>query len=145
MLTSDGPRVLEFNCRFGDPETQAVLPRLRSDLLPVLAGAAAGDLGSTRLELSDETAATVVVAARDYPARGDTGSPIHGLEDARELGALVFHAGTAARDHSLVTSGGRIFGVTGLGADIAAARELAYAAAERISFSGARYRRDIGA
>jgi phosphoribosylamine--glycine ligase len=135
--------VLEFNCRFGDPETQAVLPRIRSDLLPALAGAAAGDLGSSTLELSD-AAATVVVAARDYPASGDTGSPIVGLDEARELGALVFHAGTAARDHTLVTSGGRILGVTGVGPDIAAARELAYSAVERISFPGARYRRDIG-
>jgi phosphoribosylamine---glycine ligase len=145
MLTADGPRVLEFNCRFGDPETQAVLPRLRSDLLPALAGAAAGDLGSSSLELSAEAAATVVVTARGYPATGDTGSPIRGLDEARDLGALVFHAGTAARDHTLVTSGGRILGVTGVGRDIAAARELAYSAVERISFAGARYRRDIGA
>jgi phosphoribosylamine---glycine ligase len=145
MLTADGPRVLEFNCRFGDPETQAVLPRLRSDLLPVLAGAAAGDLGSAGVELTPETAATVVVAARDYPAAGDTGSPIVGLDEARALGALVFHAGTAARDHTLVTSGGRILAVTGTGADIAAARKVAYSAVERISFPGARYRRDIGA
>jgi phosphoribosylamine--glycine ligase len=145
MLTADGPRVLEFNCRFGDPETQAVLPRLRSDLLPALAGAAAGDLGSSSLELSAEAAATVVVAARNYPATGDSGSPINGLDEARELGALVFHAGTAARDQTLVTSGGRILGVTGLGRDLAAARELAYSAVERISFDGARYRRDIGA
>ncbi len=145
MLTADGPRVLEFNCRFGDPETQAVLPRVRSDLLPALAGAAAGDLGTSTLELSDEAAATVVVVARNYPATGDTGSPINGVDEARELGALVFHAGTAARDDTLVTSGGRILGVTGLGQDIAAARELAYSAVERISFDGARYRRDIGA
>jgi phosphoribosylamine--glycine ligase len=145
MLTADGPCVLEFNCRFGDPETQAVLPRLRSDLLPALADAAAGDLSSRVLELSADAAATVVVAARSYPAAGDTGSPIAGVDEARALGALVFHAGTAARDHALVTSGGRILGVTGMGSDITAARELAYAAVERISFSGARYRRDIGA
>ena len=144
MLTTDGPKVLEFNCRFGDPETQAVLPRVRSDLLPVLAAVAAGDLGSSRLDLTDEVALTVVVAARDYPASGDTGSPIAGLEEARQLGALVFHSGTAARDDALVTSGGRILGVSGVGRDIAAARELAYAAVERISFDGARYRRDIG-
>jgi phosphoribosylamine--glycine ligase len=144
MLTADGPRVLEFNCRFGDPETQAVLPLVRSDLLPVLAGAAAGDLPSSPVELSGEAAVTVVVAAKDYPSTGDTGSPITGIEDARALGALVFHAGTAERDHSLVTSGGRILGVTGVGADSAAARELAYAAVEHISFAGARYRRDIG-
>jgi phosphoribosylamine---glycine ligase len=144
MLTSDGARVLEFNCRFGDPETQAVLPLFSSDLLPVLAEAAAGDLGSSPVTLSDETAVTVVVATKDYPAAGDTGSPITGIEEAAKLGALVFHAGTAARDHTLVTSGGRILGVTGVGQDLAAARKLAYAAVERISFPGARYRRDIG-
>jgi phosphoribosylamine--glycine ligase len=144
MLTADGPRVLEFNCRFGDPEAQAVLPLIRSDLLPVLAEAAAGDLGPSPIELSRDTSVTVVVAAKGYPASGDTGSPITGIEEATRLGALVFHAGTAARNHTLVTSGGRILGVTGLGPDLAAARELAYAAVEQISFAGARYRRDIG-
>jgi len=145
MLTADGPRVLEFNCRFGDPETQAVLPLIRSDILPVLAAAAAGDLGPSPVELSADAAVTVVLAARDYPASGDTGSPITGIDDATSLGAHVFHAGTAERDHTLVTSGGRILGVTGVGPDVAAARELAYAAVARISFPGARYRRDIGA
>jgi phosphoribosylamine---glycine ligase len=145
MLTDEGPRVLEFNCRFGDPETQVVLPLIRSDLLPMLAAAAAGDLPSVPAELSDQTAVTVIVAARDYPAADDTGSPISGIEDARALGALVFHAGTARRDHALVTSGGRILNVTGIGANLPTARDLAYAAVERISFAGARYRRDIGA
>jgi phosphoribosylamine--glycine ligase len=144
MLTADGPRVLEFNCRFGDPEAQAVLPLISSDLLPVLAEAAAGDLGPSLIELSRDTSVTVVVAAKDYPASGDTGSPIMGIEEATRLGALVFHAGTAARNNTLVTSGGRILGITGLGPDLAAARELAYAAVEQISFPGARYRRDIG-
>ena len=144
MLTADGPRVLEFNCRFGDPEAQAVLPLISSDLLPVLAEAAAGDLGPSPIELSQDTSVTVVVAAKDYPASGDTGSPITGIQEATRLGALVFHAGTAARNHTVVTSGGRILGVTGLGPDLAAARELAYAAVEQISFAGARYRRDIG-
>jgi phosphoribosylamine--glycine ligase len=144
MLTADGPRVLEFNCRFGDPEAQSVLPLISSDLLPVLAEAAAGDLGPSLIELSRDTSVTVVVAAKDYPASGDTGSPIMGIEEATRLGALVFHAGTAARNNTLVTSGGRILGITGLGPDLAAARELAYAAVEQISFPGARYRRDIG-
>jgi phosphoribosylamine---glycine ligase len=144
MLTADGPRVLEFNCRFGDPETQAVVPLISSDLLPVLVDAAAGDLGSSPVELSGDAAVTVVVAAKDYPAAGDSGSPIAGIEEAAELGALVFHAGTAERDHTLVTSGGRVLGVTGVGPDLPAARDLAYAAVERISFPGARYRRDIG-
>ncbi|MGH3017287.1 MAG: phosphoribosylamine--glycine ligase [Gaiellaceae bacterium] len=144
MLTADGPRVLEFNCRFGDPEAQAVLPLITSDLLPVLAEAAAGDLGSSPIELSDDTAVTVVIAAKDYPASGDTGSPITGIEEATKVGALVFHAATAERDHTLMTSGGRILGVTGVGRDLATARELTYAAVECISFPGARYRRDIG-
>ena len=144
MLTADGPRVLEFNCRFGDPETQVVLPLVRSDLLSMLAGAAAGDLPSSAADLSGEAAVTVIVAARDYPASGDTGSPITGIEDARGLGALVFHAGTAERDGALVTSGGRILNVTGVGPDVPSARDVAYAAVERISFPGARYRRDIG-
>ncbi len=144
MFTDDGPRVLEFNCRFGDPETQSVLPRLESDLLPVLAGAAAGDLGAKPLATSPGAAVTVVLAGEGYPERGDTGSTIAGVDRARELGALVFHAGTALRDDRLVTSGGRILGVTGVGADVASARALAYLAAEQISFDGARYRRDIG-
>jgi phosphoribosylamine--glycine ligase len=144
MLTAEGPRVLEFNCRFGDPEAQAVLPLVASDLLPVLTEAATGELGSTPIELSGDAAVTIVVAARDYPAGGDTGSPITGIEEATKLGALVFHAATAERDHTLVTSGGRILGVTGMGPDLAAARKLAYAGVEHISFPGARYRRDIG-
>jgi phosphoribosylamine--glycine ligase len=143
MLTTDGPRVLEFNCRFGDPETQSVLSLLESDLLPVLAGAAAGDLGAAALSVSAQTAVTVVLAAGGYPETGDTGSAISGIEQAREVGALVFHAGTALRDDRLVTNGGRILGVTGSGDDVEGARALAYRAAEQISFNGARYRRDI--
>jgi phosphoribosylamine--glycine ligase len=143
MLTADGPRVLEFNCRFGDPETQSVLPLLEDDLLPLLAAAASGDLGGTTVSVAPKAAATVIVAGGRYPEHGDTGSPIDGIEQARELGALVFHAGTALRDDRLVTSGGRILGVTGVGADVASARDLAYRAAEHISFAGARYRRDI--
>ena len=119
-------------------------PLIGSDLLPVLADSAAGDLGSSPVELSGDTSVTVVVAAKDYPASGDTGSPITGIEEATKLGALVFHAATAARDHTLVTNGGRILGVTGVGPDLAAARALAYEAVEQISFPGARYRRDIG-
>jgi phosphoribosylamine---glycine ligase len=145
MLTADGPRVLEFNCRFGDPETQAILPRLDGDFLGALAVAAAGDLGAASLSVGDEAAVTVVVAAGDYPAGSDTGSPIEGVEAAEEAGALVFHAGTALRDGRLVTNGGRILDVTGVGASLAEARDRAYAAAELISFPGARFRRDIAA
>jgi phosphoribosylamine---glycine ligase len=143
MLTEDGPRVLEFNCRFGDPETQAILPRLDGDLLEGLAAAAAGDVSGVELAASDRAAVTVVLAAGGYPDGRDTGSPIEGIEAAEELGALVFHAGTALRENELVTSGGRILNVTGVADDAAEARALAYRAAERISFSGAQYRRDI--
>ena len=145
MLTDEGPRVLEFNCRFGDPETQAVLPRIDGDLLAALAAAAAGDLGGAALGTSAQAAVTVVVAAGNYPESGDTGSPIMGIEQAEALGALVFQAGTAHRDGALVTSGGRILNVTGVGDDLEQARALAYEGAAAISFAGARYRRDIAA
>jgi phosphoribosylamine--glycine ligase len=143
MLTSGGPKVLEFNCRFGDPETQCILPCLDTDLLPLLAGVAAGSLdGSSAAEFSG-AAATVVIAGDRYPESGDSGSPIDGVQDAQDAGALVFHAGTARREGALVTNGGRILAVTGRGRSLAAARDQAYAGVERISFPGARYRRDI--
>jgi phosphoribosylamine--glycine ligase len=143
MLTADGPRVLEYNCRFGDPETQSLLPRLDGDLLDVLAAAAAGSLGGLSLPASDRAAVTVVLAGGEYPARGDSGTPVEGIADAEALGALVFHAGTALRGDVLVTNGGRILDVTGIGDDLERARTLAYEAAARISFEGARYRHDI--
>jgi phosphoribosylamine---glycine ligase len=144
MITEAGPRVLEFNCRFGDPETQSILPRLEGDLLELLHGAATGRLrGDVRA--GDEAAVTVVLAAPDYPERNDSGSPIEGVEEAVAAGALVFHAGTAMHGDRLVTNGGRILNVTGTGADLAAAREAAYSGAGRISFPGARYRTDIAA
>jgi phosphoribosylamine--glycine ligase len=143
MLTSDGPRVLEFNCRFGDPETQAIMPRLDGDLAEALAAAAGGDLSEVELGIGDTAAVTVVLAAEGYPNARDAGSPIGGIEEAEDGGALVFHAGTAARDGQLVTSGGRILNVTGTGNTLEEARAHAYDACERISFTGARYRRDI--
>jgi len=143
MLTADGPRVLEFNCRFGDPETQSLLPRLEGDLLESLAAAARGDLGDATPAASAKAAVTVVLAARDYPESGDKGTPIEGLAEAEAEGALVFHAGTALHDGRLVTNGGRILGVTGLGGTLAEARDRAYAAAGRIEFDGVRYRSDI--
>jgi phosphoribosylamine---glycine ligase len=145
ILTDEGPRVLEFNCRFGDPETQSLLPLFQGDLLGPLAAAAAGDLSGIELSLSDAAAVTVVLAAGDYPSRGDSGSPIDGIEAAEDLGALVFHAGTARTGGRLVTNGGRILNVTGRGETVADARERAYAACERIAFPGMRYRRDIAA
>ena len=145
MLTPDGPRVLEFNCRFGDPESQAILPRIEGDLAKALAAAAAGDLGEVELGVSDAATVSVALAAGGYPELRDAGSPIEGVEAAEADGALVFHAGTASRNGRLVTSGGRILNVTGIGKTLEEARARAYAACERISFSGARYRRDIAA
>jgi phosphoribosylamine--glycine ligase len=142
MLTEDGPRVLEFNCRLGDPEAQAILPRLGGDFLATVAAAARGDLGDAELP-AEHAAVTVVLAAGSYPERGDVGSPIDGVEAAEETGALVFHAGTALHGDRLVTNGGRVLGVTGLGDTIADAQRVAYEAAGLISFAGARYRSDI--
>src|SRR5919197_1809501 len=132
MLTDDGPRVLEFNCRFGDPETQSLLPLLEGDVLGALAGAAHGDLSAAALDTADGSAVTIVVAAGNYPASGDVGSPIQGIAEAEATGALVFHAGTAMQDDRVVTSGGRILNVTATGANLAEARGRAYAAAELI-------------
>jgi phosphoribosylamine--glycine ligase len=145
MLTAEGPRVLEFNCRFGDPETQTIVPRIEGDLAQALLAAANGDLAEINLAAADTAAVTVVLAAEGYPEARDAGSPIDGVEDAEAEGALVFHAGTAVRDGQLVTSGGRILNVTGHGDTLEDARAKAYEACERISFHGARYRRDIAA
>jgi len=143
MLTDEGPRVLEFNCRFGDPETQSLMPRIEVDLLEALAAAAGGDLAGTQLGASDDAAVTVVIAGRGYPAENDTGTPITGIEAADASGALVFHAGTALHGERLVTNGGRILTVTATGQTLADARTAAYRACELISFEGMQYRRDI--
>jgi phosphoribosylamine--glycine ligase len=143
MLTANGPRVLEFNCRFGDPETQVILPRVDGDFLGALAAAAGGNLGGVALSTSGEAAVTVALVAEAYPAGTDVGSPIDGVQAAEEGGALVFHAGTALRDDRLVTNGGRILNVTAVGPTLAEARARAYAAVERIRFAGMRFRRDI--
>jgi phosphoribosylamine---glycine ligase len=140
MRTEDGLRVIEFNCRFGDPETQPLLARLDSDLLPLLGGELSP--GPT---VADRAAVTVVLAGRDYPERGDRGTPIEGVEQAEATGALVFHAGTALLDGRLVTNGGRILDVVGLGETVQAARSAAYEAAAHIDFAGMQYRTDIAA
>jgi phosphoribosylamine--glycine ligase len=145
MLTDDGPRVLEYNCRFGDPETQSLIPRLEGDLLELLWAAATGRLDRARPETSERAAVTLVLAAGDYPAGGDAGSPITGIDDAEAAGAHVFHAGTALHNGQLVTNGGRILNVTALGDSIADARTAAYAAAAHIDFPGMRFRTDIAA
>jgi phosphoribosylamine--glycine ligase len=145
MLTPDGPRVLEFNCRFGDPETQALLPLVESDLLELLAAAARGDLADATSAFSDASAVTVVVAAGGYPAHADRGSGIRGVGAAEASGAYVFHAGTALHGERFVTNGGRIFAVTGVGPTVHDARELAYRGVASITFDGMRYRSDIAA
>jgi phosphoribosylamine--glycine ligase len=143
MLTDAGPKVLEFNCRFGDPETQSLLPRLGDEFAEALAAAARGELGGMTVPASAGAAVTVVLAAGGYPAESDYGSVITGVVEAENLGALVFHAGTALHGDRLVTNGGRILNVTATGPTIAEARELAYAACDRIAFDGARRRGDI--
>jgi phosphoribosylamine--glycine ligase len=143
MLTEDGPRVLEFNCRFGDPETQSILPRLEGDLLAALWGAATGELRDVALTSGASAAVTIVLAAEGYPAQPARGTPIEGVEAAEAAGALVFHAGTALRDDRLLANGGRILNVTGLGATLADARAAAYEASEHIAFAGMRLRHDI--
>jgi phosphoribosylamine--glycine ligase len=145
MITPGGLKVLEFNCRFGDPETQAILPRVEGDLGEALLGAAQGDLGEVELSVSSACAVTVALAAGTYPEGRDIGSSITGIAEAEALGAVVFHAGTAMRDGQLVTSGGRILNVTGLGDTLEQARARAYEACEVVSFEGARFRRDIAA
>ena len=145
MLTEDGPRVLEFNCRFGDPETQSVLPLVDGDLLAACAAAARGDLTGSELAVAPGASVTVVVAAGRYPEAGDRGTVIEGIEDAERAGALVFHAGTALHDGRVRTNGGRVLNVTAVGDTLAAARDRAYAAVELVSFEGARWRSDIAA
>ncbi len=146
ILTEDGYRVIEFNARFGDPETQVLIPRLEGDLLEALAATAAGDAAGAVVGQGEEAAVTVVLTGPDYPERSDyAGATISGVAEAEAGGALVFHGGTAMRDEHLVTNGGRILSVTALGATVAAARERAYAAVGRIEFAGARYRTDIAA
>jgi len=143
IVTEAGPRVLEYNCRFGDPETQSILPLVAGDLLDALAGAADGSLVATAVAARDGAAVTVVLAAERYPEDGDRGTPIDGIEDAKRAGALVFHAGTALNDGRVVTNGGRLLGVTATGADLASARARAYTAADLIRISGVRRRGDI--
>jgi phosphoribosylamine--glycine ligase len=145
MIGDEGPKVLEFNARFGDPETQAVLPRMRSDLVDLfLAAREPGGLAGTTAEFSDDWAVTLVLASAGYPESASKGDVIHGLANAAEL-AAVTHAGTAERDGEIVTAGGRVLNVTGLGSTPAAARDRAYDAASRISFAGMQIRTDIAA
>ena len=143
MITKDGPKVVEFNARFGDPETQVVLPLLDGDLVQIMCACSDGTLADVPIHWKDGAAVCVVLAAGGYPASYEKGNEIHGIADAEKTGALVFHAGTAEKDGKLATNGGRVLGVVGMGADIASAVHSAYAAAEKISFKDAYYRKDI--
>jgi phosphoribosylamine--glycine ligase len=146
MVTDDGPKVLEFNARFGDPETQVLMPRLQGDLLETLARTATGDLSGTAVTPDGSSAVTVVLASPGYPDSSDyAGVVVDGLAEARADGALVFQGGTAVRDGRVVTVGGRILSVTGTGATLPAARANAYRAVDLVSFEGVRFRRDIAA
>ena len=146
MITDKEPKVLEFNCRFGDPETQAVLPRLRSDLLDLLDRSTRfGGLEGAEPEWSPDWAVTVVLASRGYPESSSKGDEIEGLRGIDSLDTEIFHAGTAESGGKLVTAGGRVLNVTGIGASPAEARERAYDAAEKIQFDGKQMRRDIAA
>ncbi len=146
MIEGTTPRVLEFNCRFGDPETQAILPRMKSDLLPLLQSVVEGKLGDCNLEWDDRPAVTVVMASAGYPGKYETGKWISGLEDAARLPDVqIFHAGTRKVNNEIVTAGGRVLAVTALGADRQAARKRAYEAVSKINFEGCQYRKDIAA
>ena len=146
MLTNDGPKVLEFNARFGDPETQVILPRLKNDLVEVMLACAEGCLDEVELAWRDEWAVAVVLTSAGYPGSYEKGKVIRGIEDAEAMeDVTVYHAGTAVReDGELVTSGGRVLAVTALGDTFEAARDLAYEACEKIDFEGKTLRRDIG-
>ncbi|HXX16864.1 MAG TPA: phosphoribosylglycinamide synthetase C domain-containing protein, partial [Candidatus Eremiobacteraceae bacterium] len=145
MLTSSGPQVLEFNCRLGDPETQAIAARMDFDLAEVLSDVAAGKLRPEKLKWKSGASACVVLASGGYPGKFESGKEIRGLDDAEKIpGVKVLHAGTKRQHDRLATSGGRVLGVTSTGASLDAALQKAYQAAALIHFDGMHYRRDIG-
>lgn len=144
MLTADGPKVLEFNARFGDPETQAVLPRLKSDLVDIFLAIIDGRLNEMDIQWYEEAAVCVVMASGGYPETSEKGQVITGLAEAAATGAIVFHAGTKENDGNIVTNGGRVLGISALGNDIAQAIANAYCGVEQIKFENMQYRTDIG-
>ncbi len=144
IITSDGPRVLEFNCRFGDPETQVLLPRMKSDLLPLLEATIDGKIERCAIEWDTRSAVTVVLASGGYPGKYESGKSISGLDQATKLRDVqIFHAGTKRDGSEVKTAGGRVLAVTALGATLEAARARAYEAVSRIHFENCHYRRDI--
>jgi phosphoribosylamine--glycine ligase len=145
MLTAAGAELIEFNVRFGDPECQALMARLQSDLLPALLAACQGELGDFELRFRPDASCAVVMAARGYPGEPESGTVIAGLDRAAAVpGALVFHAGTALRGEQVVAAGGRVLTVCGTGPDAASARASAYAAVDAVVWDGGFCRRDIG-
>ena len=144
MLTPNGPKVIEYNCRFGDPETQVVLPRLKTDIMDIFDAIDRETLSDLDIEWSDEASACVIMASGGYPKSYPKGLEITGLTNGQLEGVTVYHAGTAIQDGKLVTNGGRVLGVTAMGPTLQAALDKAYAAVEKIHFDGAHYRRDIG-
>lgn len=144
MLTQEGARVLEFNCRFGDPEAEVILPLLESDLLDVMEACVDGKLAQCEVKWKRGAAACVVLASGGYPGKYATGIPIHGLDAMQNRNALIFHAGTKLQDNQVVTNGGRVLCVTGVGKNLGDALDTAYAAIRPLRFEGMQYRRDIG-
>jgi phosphoribosylamine--glycine ligase len=145
MMTETGPRVVEFNCRFGDPETQVVLPRMKSDIVPLMLACCDGTLADQELEWEDRECVTVVMASGGYPKSYEKGKTITGIADAEsDDTCMVFHAGTIEEDGALKTNGGRVLTVTAYGKDIAAAIDSAYKGVHAIHFEGAFHRTDIG-
>lgn len=145
MLTEKGPRVLEYNVRFGDPETQPIMVRMKSDIVDLFQACLDGTLDQATLEWYDEAAVCVIMASGGYPASSEKGVPIHGLDTVAEEEAIVFHSGTALKDDQIVTNGGRVLGVTAKDTTIKGAIDKAYAAVEKITFDHMQFRRDIGA
>ncbi len=144
MMTDSGPKVVEFNCRFGDPETQVVLPQMKSELLPLLEACCDGTLDSQSIDWHDGACVSVVMASGGYPKAYEKGKAITGIDNAEQDGTIVFHAGTKIQNGELVTNGGRVLNVTALGNDIPSTIEKAYAAVEKINFDKAAFRTDIG-
>ena len=145
MLTDKGPRVLEYNVRFGDPETQPIMMRMKSDIVPIFQACIDGTLDQVDIEWYDDAAVCVVMASGGYPASSEKGVVIHGLEKVKKDEAVVFHSGTTMNGGEVVTNGGRVLGVTAKDATIKGAIEKAYQAVEKISFDNMQFRRDIGA
>ena len=144
MLTADGPKVVEYNARFGDPETQAVLPLLTSDLMEIMMAVREQRLDESMVRFADKAAACIILASGGYPGKYEGGKAITGIDAAEKCGATVYHAGTKLSDGQLVTAGGRVLGVTATGDTLRGAVDAAYAAAREIHFEGAHMRSDIG-